>query len=280
MKKAIMECGGLPPLCGGGLPPYLGRAFLSRRIPYLCATLFAVFFAHAQEPVAIKPGPDAGGRLPPSVKNEVDVAMDRGLKWLVAQQAEDGSFGETNKLLYTASVVELSRKKAKNTKKTEMSERALKWIVNQQAEDGGFGETNRMMHACMLGLFLAFNGMEEASTRLADWIDNNEEDEEEATMELKKINPQNCLDKSQINWREKLAAQHLSSQVVNGGVGYWRAQDVTVRVKKEDWHLWAAFWGVAEAVPRHETENGDFKEGKFPSDGAATIFVLSLLMDL
>jgi len=274
---------------GGGAPSHFlirqnrWKDGLKIRAPFglafVCGALFFAVGALAEEKgVPLRPGPDEGGTLPESVRNEVEVAIDRGVKWLVEQQNEDGSFGETNCLFYTIGVRGLLEAKGM----TESAIRAAKWISKQQADDGGFAETNRVHYSLMIDwAFWFVVEVEEAKARVNKWLDGLTDEEKAKTKEqLLGLNPLGCIDKSLVDWRIKLAAQRVATQVVKGSVGYWQAKDVEVSVKSENWELWKAFWGVAEVGPRHEDGNGKLKNARLPSDLAATLFVVLQLMDL
>lgn len=271
------------------------------------AMLFATG-AWAQEDagVPLLRGPDKGGMLPESVQNEVDVAIERGVRWLAGQQNEDGSFGETNRLYYTMSaeselmkqemleqqkralkwVADLLEEKDSFEEGTRLldalnatavfvelelsdeAEHAIKWIAKRQNEDGSFGETHRVFLTMYAGGFLMAQGMNEAVERSKKWIFSQFTSAAElanaSNEEHEIINPFSGVDQTNLEWREKLAARRLSTQVVNGGIGFWRGSD----------------------VPELKIEKGELRHGKMTmpravldvgsplSDLEATIFVL------
>jgi len=250
--------------------------------------------------VAVKPGPDAGGKLPESVQNEVDVAIERGLKWLEGQQNKDGSFGkgETNQLFFTSLIYGIAREKKPLGEKPFPE--AYKWMLAQQADDGGFGgkktgTIQRGLYSIMLyPLVLREAKMEYhlgdgdtynsglAYAKLKKWNDYYfDPTAYKALVSFARILSRDWPEsESQPNWREKLAAKHLSAQIVNGGAGHWKAKDVTARVKKDDLYLWEAHWGMEEVTPSPAGDNGEYAIGRFPSDLAATLFVICHLLNL
>ena len=117
---------------------------------------------------------------------------------------------------------------------------------------------------------------EEQWKRLNTWLDKLDLNErKKAREQFNKIS--DTVDKSQVDWRAKLATHHLASQVVNGGIGHWQAKDVEVKIKKEDWELWQTFWGVVEVK---DTPPNQEHHARFSSDFVATLFVLLQLVDV
>jgi len=247
----------------------------------------------AQEPVAIKPGPDEGGMLPESVQNEVDVAIDRGINWLAAQQAEDGSFGEANKLFYTLVIGVMLEKR----KMTEPADRAAKWAFEQQAKDGSFGEVGRFFYTGMGTAWLYMRGMKEEAERAKKWLEDyffegkgrRENEKEELDNEAYAtgfIDPLFLVDKTDVRWRENLAKQRLAMQRANGGKGYWSGQNVP-ELKFEKGRITVGNPKVLVQIAENRGGPGGFT---FPravlnkdsplSDFEATLFVLMQLIEL
>jgi hypothetical protein len=250
--------------------------------------------------------------------------MDRGFKWLREQLAEDGSFGETEKLFYTLFTSALLThrnnlfwmprdttdltpnafaevlKKSKGTT-DESVKKAARWLAGQQKLDGGFGEDDRMFYAVfampllnknypMLTLpllkwmekFGGENFMKEVSFMLAENPTNMKEMPVKwmAGMQIsmlfngyfdfeKLADVMDGVDKTDVAWRGQLATQRLSTQVIQGGSGFWRAQDAAdLKVKKGAWE------NGEPILPR-----GVFEDGP-ASDFEATLRVLMQLMNL
>ena len=257
---------------------------MKKECAWLCgAAVFAASCAWAREEgVALRPGPDKGGALPESVRNEVEVAVDRGVKWLAEQQKEYGGFEEPDRFLPTFAAMSFFSVRGMK----EETRRTATWIARTQLADGSWGGTNWAVHTVIgvkvlkdLDGELEDKDVKEAESRGREWFKRQTPDEfTNAVNQVLRLNPLTSRDTSQVGWRGQLAARHLATQIVNGGAGYWKAKDVEVALKNEDLELWKAFWGVEEVVPRRGGE--DVTVCRLPSDLTATLFVMMQLMDL
>jgi len=245
----------------------------------------------------LRPGPDEGGMLPESVRNEVEVAIERGLASLVGVQAKDGSFGATNKLFYTLVVGSMLEQR----KMREPADNAVRWLLKQQAADGGFGVRDRFICTATAAAWLNMRANEnetEAMERAKKWVEKylvgeteeqDDDDDEEGEFALGVVDALVLVDKTDVGWREKLAKKLLAAQVVKGGRGGWRARDVP-EIKIEKGMLVVGNPGEMNV---DKTENGTsvapagfalpraVKDASSPlSDFEATVFVLLQLLDL
>ncbi len=106
-----------------------------------CALLGAAFSVHAMVEMKVKPGPDEGGVLKESIRNEVEAALDRGVAWLQKQQTEDGSFGGTNRLIFTVMATALFDQRGLD----EAEEQGKKWFQQFDKKEFVVATTSGLM---------------------------------------------------------------------------------------------------------------------------------------
>lgn len=76
------------------------------------------------------------GTIPKSLRNEIDVAINRGLDWLVAQQNENGAWSDTNFPALTALPL-WAFAESTHPKKKEVTDKAVAFILTCVQPDGG-----------------------------------------------------------------------------------------------------------------------------------------------
>ena len=163
------------------------------------ALLITAFACHAQDAVGVKPGPDVGGRLPESVRNEVEVAIDRGVKWIAAQQTEDGSFGKTNSLYFSMAANILFERPGFE----KAAEHGKKWINKIGESDPQQKHIENIMI-----FFVGINLL---------------------------ANPDPGVEKTV--WNNQLKQRLLSKQKKLGDIGFWKAEDVGLRIENGKWAM-------------------------------------------
>lgn len=76
------------------------------------------------------------GTIDPSLKNEINTAIARGLDWLALQQKEDGSWSDSNFPALTALALQAFLK-GTHPRKKEICDKAVKYILSCVQPDGG-----------------------------------------------------------------------------------------------------------------------------------------------